>query len=395
MAPSQTRNCPNSFCWVASINMEIPAATSRIADAMSVSPTSHQEGLHPRQCAHMAQTLIAQADVFGAQKRYAEQLSLLEEVAALGDSTHTLREKLALCYQRLRKWREAEELYHQLREECQYESSAYHRCSVLLGTVHSALANYDTALQYWRAAFAHFNSTGDRAQVAAIGRLMETAQLRSTRAAYPQPKEGAYRVCGDCEQIGTNMIACSCLRAWYCDAACKHSAAAHHVHPVLPLDALPADVLRHHILPLCLLPAHTTHSWQEPQAYADAAKCGLSLRGINRRWRAYVGGYERFWLNVVPNHWNKEFKPTQWDGRGTNESVSSYVLEHCARRHYKHTLERKIKQKKATIKNNTKCIGTRVGYISGYKREIEEFEASTKQRGEEIEELEGKLKRVK
>jgi hypothetical protein len=212
---------------------------------------------------------------------------------------------------------------------------------------------------------------------ATINNWLVTAQLLSTRATYPVAKFGDHRICNHCMRLGINLLPCECGRAWYCDVLCKCADSEKHVHPHFQLELLPAVLVRHHILPLCL----------------SSVSCGLALRRVNRLWRGYIDDARQWWLEVIPQSWRSEFQPPERPF-AKGESVRDYILQ-LALKQCKDTLERRAKKKRTKIKLLDRKRMFRNDKITGLKREIEDIDREEQLENNAIQAIEAALKRCK
>lgn len=218
--------------------------------------------------------------------------------------------------------------------------------------------------------------------------ILVATQLQSARATYPIAGPGEHRICNRCMRVGQNLLACDCGRAWYCDVLCKEADCEVHIHPNFPMDRLPAVLVRHHIVPLCLAIRNMATGGMDPFSVDASRRCGLALRTLNSVWRSYIDASHAWWLDVVPWSWRREFRPTT---RPTTDVVP--MVLGLAYKQWRDTLQRRSKAISAKIRLLDKKRESRNEKLAVIKREVEDIDAEQQKERDTLESLQKKLKK--
>jgi len=207
----------------------------------------------------------------------------------------------------------------------------------MLGATCYTFAQYDLALAYYEQYWAFANDRELYAQVIAENKRIQQVtrvelQLRSTRAVWESERRSShYCLCSACQcvvSINTSTtVVCTCGRAWYCSDECEFAFAAQHVHFSIPLDSLPKDVVRAHILPLM---------WTHGKPPLPGPSFWLGLRTLSRTWRAHIDGCAHIWLSIIPTNWGASFRPKVHLQSEEDQSAVAYVLCLAKKRKWLH-----------------------------------------------------------
>ena len=188
--------------------------------------------------------------------------------------------------------------------------------------------------------------------------------------------------------MGTKLMLCGCKRVWYCNETCKIADATTHASSGfhMDLERIPRDIMRKHILPLCLLPRDQS---ERGEIEILVLRChGLRLRLINKAWRGRVNDCKEFWLHVVPCDWLKRFKPDpDISGKLPVRELTPHVLV-WGRRNGEAKLKRKKKDAEKRVEKHSKAVAK-------LQKELEQEESCKKSSGAELQEITSRLKRLK